>query len=242
MEEVQAQSEPEQEERDDTVQTTKQNNQPILTPPAQPEASYPSERLKRAAHMLFFKRGRIPGAKAWELKAGLGKSYQKVLDQLDEELKELDLQVKKVEAGGIGEYSPEEDEADKFRYFVRLRGTLAPKEARMSGWRIDNLAALAAALSLVVSKQGKVERKELETMIQEKAGRWRTLTLTDTFLRTGYLEEDESGMISLGWRTKAEIDLPSLMMLVAEAKPENADREQQAVSPTEESDSPPSEE
>lgn len=242
MEEVQTQSEPEQEQRDDTDQTTKQNDQPILTHPEQPEPSYPSERLKRAAHMLFFKRGRIPGAKAWELKAGLGRSYQKVLDQLDEELKELDLQVKKVEAGGIGEYSPEEDEADKFRYFVRLRGTLTPKEARMSGWRIDNLAALAAALSLVVSKQGKVERKELETMIQEKAGRWRTLTLTDTFLRTGYLEEDESGMISLGWRTKAEIDLPSLMMLVAEAKPENADREQQAVSPMEESDSPPFEE
>ncbi len=242
MEEVQTQREPEQGQKDDSVETANKDNQPIETPPAQSEPSYPSERLKRAAHMLFFKRGRIPGAKAWELKAGLGKSYQKVLDQLDQELKELDLQVKKVEAGGIGEYSPEEDEADKFRYFVRLRGTLTPKEARLSGWRIDNLAALAAALSLVVSKQGKVERKELETMIQEKAGRWRTLTLTDTFLRTGYLEEDESGMISLGWRTKAEIDLPSLMMLVAEAKPEGADREEQFVSPMEESDSTPSEE
>lgn len=238
MEEVQTQREPEQEQRDNSVQQAKEENQPIETPPVQSEPSYPSERLKRAAHMLFFKRGRIPGAKAWELKAGLGKSYQKVLDQLDEELKELDLQVKKVEAGGIGEYSPEEDEADKFRYFVRLRGTLTPKEARMSGWRIDNLAALAAALSLVVSKQGKVERKELETMIQEKAGRWRTLTLTDTFLRTGYLEEDESGMITLGWRTKAEIDLPSLMLLVAEAKPENDDREL-AASSKEDSDSLP---
>ncbi|HZD13194.1 MAG TPA: hypothetical protein VE177_06720, partial [Candidatus Binatus sp.] len=192
-------------------------------PPSHAEPSFPSERLKRAAHMLFFKRGRVPGAKAWELKAGLGKSYQKVLDQLDEELKELDLQVKKVEAGGIDDYSPE-DEADKFRYFVRLRGTLTPKEARMSGWRIDNLAALAAALALVVSKQGKVERKELESLISEKAGRWRTLTLTDTFLRTGYLEEDEDGTISLGWRTKAEIDLPSLMMLVAEAKPADIDQ------------------
>jgi hypothetical protein len=242
MEEVQTQSEPEQERGDEPVQTTKQNNESILAPPAQSEPSYPSERLKRAAHMLFFKRGRIPGAKAWELKAGLGKSYQKVLDQLDEDLKELDLQVKKVEAGGIGEYSPEDDEADKFRYFVRLRGTLTPKEARMSGWRIDNLAALAAALSLVVSKQGKVERKELEKMIQEKAGRWRTLTLTDTFLRTGYLEEDESGMISLGWRTKAEVDLPSLMMLVAEAKPEGVDREDQSASLVEESGTDSSEE
>ena len=184
----------------------------------------------------------MPGAKAWELKAGIGKSYEKVLAQLDEDLKELDLQVKKVEAGGIGEYSPDDDEADKFRYFVRLRGTLTPKEARMSGWRIDNLAALAAALSLVVSKQGKVERKELEIMIAEKAGRWRTLTLTDTFLRTGYLEEDETGMISLGWRTKAEVDLPSLMMLVAEAKPQDDDAEVSATSSMEESAPRPPEE
>ena len=242
MEEVQTQRESEQETSDESAQSDQDDNQPIVSPPTQPEPSYPSERLKRAAHMLFFKRGRVPGAKAWELKAGIGKSYEKVLDQLDEELKELDLQVKKVEAGGIGEYSPEDDEADKFRYFVRLRGTLTPKEARMSGWRIDNLAALAAALSLVVSKQGKVERKELEIMIAEKAGRWRTLTLTDTFLRTGYLEEDESGMISLGWRTKAEVDLPSLMMLVAEAKPQDDDAEVSATSSMEESAPRPPEE
>jgi len=241
MEEVQAERDAEQKPSDESVQSAQEDNQPIITPSAQPEPSYPNERLKRAAHMLFFKRGRVPGAKAWELKTTLGKSYEKVLDQLDEELKELDLQVKKVEAGGIGEYSPNDDETDKFRYFVRLRGTLTPKEARMSGWRIDNLAALAAALALVVSKQGKVERKELEMMITEKAGRWRTLTLTDTFLRTGYLEEDESGMISLGWRTKAEIDLPSLMMLVAEAKPENADREEPSAASMEESDPQPSE-
>jgi len=150
----------------------------------------------------------------------IGKSYEKVLAQLDEDLKELDLQVKKVEAGGIGEYSPDDDEADKFRYFVRLRGTLTPK----------------------VSKQGKVERKELEIMIAEKAGRWRTLTLTDTFLRTGYLEEDETGMISLGWRTKAEVDLPSLMMLVAEAKPQDDDAEVSATSSMEESAPRPPEE
>src|SRR3989442_14823752 len=174
MEEVQTERESEQETGVQMVQADQSDNQPIVSPPIGSEPSYHSERLKRAAHMLFFKRGRVPGAKAWELKAGIGKSYEKVLAQLDEELKELDLQVKKVEAGGIGEYSPDDDEADKFRYFVRLRGTLTPKEARLSGWRIDNLAALAAALSLVVSKQGKVERKELEIMIAEKAGRWRT--------------------------------------------------------------------
>jgi hypothetical protein len=135
--------------------------------------------------MLFFKRGRVPGARSWELRTGLGKGYTKVLEQLDENLKDLDLEVKK---------------------------------ARLCGWRIDNLAALAAALALVVSKQGKSERKDLEVVIGNKAGRWRALTLMDTFLRSGYLEEDEEGLVKLGWRTRAELDLPSLMMLLAESK------------------------
>lgn len=181
-----------------------------------PQPSFYSERLKRAAHMLFFKRGKVPGARSWELKAGLGKGYLKVLEQLDEELKDLDLEVKKVEVPSSGEGLEEEG----FRYFVRLRGTLEPKEARMSGWRIDNLAALASCLAVIVSKQGKTERKELEELVAHKAGRWRTLTLMDTFMRTGYLQEDEDGLVELGWRTRAEVDLQSLMMLVAESKAE----------------------
>ncbi len=131
----------------------------------------------------------------------------------------MDLEVKKVEVSNGDSISGPEGE-DIHRYFVRLKGTLTPKEARMSGWRIDNLAALAACLAMVVSKEGKSERKELETVISHKAGRWRALTLMDTFLRTGYLEEDEEGLVKLGWRTRAELDLPTLMMLLAESKGE----------------------
>jgi len=183
------------------------------------EPAYYNEKVKRAAHMLFFKRGRVPGARSWELKTGLGKGYAKVLEQLDETLKDLDLEVKKVDPQIVSDYKPRPDDGEEeSRYFVRLKGTLAPKEARLCGWRIDNLAALAASLALVVSKQGKSERKEIETVIGNKAGRWRALTLMDTFLRSGYLEEDEEGLVKLGWRTRAELDLPSLMMLLAESK------------------------
>jgi len=186
------------------------------------EQSYYPERVKRAAHMLFFKRGRVPGARSWELKTGLGKEYPKVLAQLDEALKDLDLEVKKVESQTLSDYKPGPDGEEEMRYFVRLKGTLTPKEARMTGWRIDNLAALAACMSLIVSKQGKSERKELEHIIGEKVGRWRALTLTDAFLRSGYLEEDEEGLMKIGWRTRAELDLESLMMLIAESKPKGA--------------------
>ena len=187
-----------------------------------PEDSYYSERIKRAAHMLFFKHGRIPGSKSWELKTGLGKEYSRVLNQLDEQLKDLDLEVKKVHGQTLSDYKPAVDSEDESRYFVRLRGTLTPKEARMTGWRLDNLAALAASLSHVVSKQGKTERKEVEEAIGHKVGRWKALTLMDVFLRSGYLEEDEDGLVKLGWRTKAEIDLQSLMLLIAESKPKQA--------------------
>ncbi len=138
--------------------------------------------------------------------------------QLDEALKDLDLEVKKVEARTLTDYKPGPEDEEEFRYFVRLKGTLTPREARMTGWRIDNLAALAACLALVVSKQGKSERKELEELIGHKAGRWRALTLVDTFVRSGYLEEDEEGLVKLGWRTRAELDLQSLMMLITESK------------------------
>jgi len=161
----------------------------------------------------------VPGARSWELKTGLGKEYLKVLTQLDESLKDLDLEVKKVESRVLSDYKPGPDAEEESRYFVRLKGTLTPREARMTGWRIDNLAALAACLSLIVSKQGKSERKELEEIIGQKVGRWRALTLTDAFLRSGYLEEDEEGLVKLGWRTRAELDLESLMMLIAESKP-----------------------
>ena len=161
----------------------------------------------------------MPGARSWELKTGLGKEYLKVLTQLDESLKDLDLEVKKVESRVLSDYKPGPDAEEESRYFVRLKGTLTPREARMTGWRIDNLAALAACLSLIVSKQGKSGRKELEEIIGQKVGRWRALTLTDAFLRSGYLEEDEEGLVKLGWRTRAELDLESLMMLIAETKP-----------------------
>jgi len=185
------------------------------------DETFYTEKLKRAAHMLFFKRGKVPGARSWELRTGLGKGYQQVLSQLDESLKDLDLEVKKVEVDALSDFAARADAEEDFRYFVRLKGTLTPKEARMTGWRIDNLAALAACMSVIVSKQGKCERKELEELVGHKAGRWRSLTLMDTFLRTGYLEEDDQGLLKLGWRTRAELDLQSLMLLIAESKPQS---------------------
>ena len=184
------------------------------------EKRFYSEKLKHAIHLLLFKRGKMPGAKEWELKAGLGRNYKQVLEQVDTLLSELDLQVKRVEpdrsqARQLGESALSEN-PDDARYLVTLRGTLAPKEARLSGWRIDNLAALTVAIAYLVTKQGKAPREEVERLIADKVGRWKTLTLMDAFVRNGYLREDEAGSLSLGWRTTSEVNLRDLMTLLSE--------------------------
>ena len=53
-------------------------------------------KVKRATHMLFFRRHQKPGVKGWELHKTLGSDYPKVLDVLDDYLKNLDLQAKTV--------------------------------------------------------------------------------------------------------------------------------------------------
>lgn len=187
---------------------------------ASDDTRFYGDKLKHAIHLLLFKRGKMPGAKEWELKASLGKNYKEIIKQLDALFAEFDLEVKRVEpspsqARQLVVGAPGEN-PDDARYFVTLRGTLSPKEARLSGWRIDNLAALTVAIAFVVTKQGKAPREEVEKLIAEKLGRWKTLTLLDAFVRNGYLEEDEAGTFSLGWRTTSEVNLRNLMTLLAE--------------------------
>ena len=143
-----------------------------------------------------------------------------MLTQLNGLLSELDLEVKKVTEPRPDEMTADVTHSvtDEARYFVALKGPLGLKEAKMIGWRIDNLAALSASIAYLVSKQGKAPREDLERLVAQKCGRWKATTLVDIFLRTGYLEEDDAGTMSLGWRTRAEIDLRALMTKMAEAK------------------------
>ncbi|MDH5788212.1 MAG: hypothetical protein OEZ40_07980, partial [Candidatus Bathyarchaeota archaeon] len=55
-----------------------------------------ASKLKRATHMLFYRRHKKPGVKGWELRKALGADYPKVLSILNDYLKALDLQVKTI--------------------------------------------------------------------------------------------------------------------------------------------------
>jgi len=170
-------------------------------------------KVKRATHMLFFRRHAKPGVKGWELHKSLGADYLKVLDVLDDYLKNLDLQVKTVFEEGEKTHleKPTVEELDKARFYVTLRGDLTPKEAKMIGWRIDDLAGLAVAISSIISKKGQALRKDVEDLLSEKLPGWKVGLNIDRYIRYGYLTEDENGQLYLDWRARAEVDQKALI-------------------------------
>ena len=180
-----------------------------------------ASKMKRATHMLFYSRHQKPGVKGWELRKTLGADYPKVLDVLDDYLKNLDLKVKTVfEEQRTSVEKPSQEELDKARFYITLRGELQPKEAKMIGWRIDDLAGLAAAISYIVSKKGQASRKEVEELLSEKLPGWKVGINIDRYIRYGYLLQDENNQLYLDWRTRAELDEQALidMLLSHEAQ------------------------
>ena len=178
-------------------------------------------KVKRATHMLFYRRHQKPGVKGWELHKALGADYPKVLDVLDDYLKSLDMQVKTVfEEEKTPVQKPTLEEYDKARFCVTLRGDLTPKEAKMIGWRIDDLAGLAVAVSYIISKKGQAMRKDVEELLGEKLPGWKVNLNIDRYIRYGYLTQDDNAQLYLDWRTRAEVDQKALidMLLNAEAQ------------------------
>lgn len=173
-----------------------------------------ASKLKRATHLLFYKRHRKPGVKGWELRKALGSDYPKVLKILDDYLKALDLQVKTVFEDEKTIEKPDPEQMDKARFYITLRGDLTPKETKMVGWRIDDLAGLATAISYIISKKGKATRKEVEELLRDKLPGWKVSLNIDRYIRYGYLAQDESGQLYLDWRTRAEVDQRALVDLL----------------------------
>lgn len=176
--------------------------------------AYYASKIKRAVHMLFYRRHKKPGVKGWELRKALGSDYPKVLKILDDYLKTLDLQVKTVFEEEKPVEKPTLEELDKARFYVTLRGELTPKEAKMIGWRIDDLAGLAIAITHVISKKGKAPRKEVEELLRNKLPGWKVGFNIDRYIRYGYLTQDENEQLYLDWRTRAEVDQKALIDLL----------------------------
>ena len=176
--------------------------------------AYYMRKIKRATHLLFYRHHRKPGVKGWELRRRLGSDYPKVLGILDGYLEKLDLQVKTVFEEEIPVEKPTVQQLDKARFYITLRGSLTPKETKMMGWRIDDIAGLATAISCIISKKGKAPREEVEDLLRSKLPGWRVDINMNRYIRSGYLAEDENKQLYLDWRTCAEIDQKALVDLL----------------------------
>ena len=199
-----------------------------------------ASKMKRATHMLFYRRHQKPGVKGWELQRALGADYPKVLEVLDDYLKSLDLQVKTVfEEEKAPAEKPTLEELNRARFYVTLRGELTPKELKMIGWRIDDLAGLAVAISYIISKKGQAARRDVEEVLSEKLPGWKVGTNIDRYIRYGYLQQDDNEQLYLDWRTRAEVDEKALIDLLfrSEAQrtlPSEADEQENEEEETEE--------
>ncbi len=185
------------------------------------DAAEVQHKLRRASQLLLLQRQRSPGVKGWELRRALGKEYIKILDVLKTEINGLGLDLKIIHNNTAKkvEEIPEED-LDKARFFVVMKGPLTHSELASSGWRIDDLAVLAAAIAYINSRRGKAPRKQVEELLREKFPRWKVDLNLDRFIRRGYLLEDED-MLFIGWRTRAEIDQKTLTTLILAAPSES---------------------
>jgi hypothetical protein len=191
-------------------------------------------KMKRATHMLFYRRHQKPGVKGWELRKALGPDYPKVLDVMDDFLKPLDLEVKTVFEEEKAPEKPTLDELDKSRFYVVLRGTLEPKETKMIGWRIDDLAGLAITISYIISKKGQATRRDVEELLGEKIAGWKVGLNLDRYIRYGYLQQDDNEQLYLDWRTRAELDEKALIDFLLRTEEEKASAAGKAAAEEEE--------
>lgn len=176
--------------------------------------AYYANKIKRAVHVLFYRKHRKPGVKGWELRKALGSDYPKVLKVLNKHLKPFDLQVKTVFEGEKPPEKPTLEQLNKARFCITLRGELTPKEAKMMGWRIDDLAGLAVTIAYIISKRGKATRKEVQELLRNKLPGWKVGINVDRYIRYGYLMQDENEQLYLDWRTHTEVDQKALIDLV----------------------------
>ncbi|MEM2740424.1 MAG: hypothetical protein QXQ29_06460 [Candidatus Bathyarchaeia archaeon] len=164
------------------------------------------ERARRALQLLLLQRHRKPGVKGWELKRSVGKNYLNVLEYLNEILDSYGLYVRMV-------YEGEETNPDQARFLVTVKDNIRMSEAISAGWRIDELAILAASIAYIASRQGSISSRELLRLLEVKFPSWFVEATLRRLVRYGYLERD-GDTVRIGWRSKAEIDASKLLELI----------------------------
>ncbi|MCS7132645.1 MAG: hypothetical protein N3F65_02010 [Nitrososphaeria archaeon] len=170
-----------------------------------------SKKLMMAAAMLLFRSHRKPGVKGWELKHRLGRNYIKIIDALNSHLKSLGLEVKTALEEG--------EDLDKARFYITMARPLMLSDIVTAGWSIDEVAALAVTLSILVSRGGKAPVKDVLEVLETKFPKWKAEAHLERAIRRGYIDKGEDDVLTLGWRAKVELDQKELLTSMLEARP-----------------------
>ncbi|MCL7391054.1 MAG: hypothetical protein LZ172_03675 [Thaumarchaeota archaeon] len=173
-----------------------------------------SRKLMIAATMLFFKSHRSPGVRGWELKNRLGKNYMKVLELLNHKLNELGLQIKTVFEDDSSQ------DLDRARFYITLTHPLTMSDLVTSDYRIDEVAALAITLSIIFSRGGKTPLRDVLEVLETKFPKWKAEAYIEKAIRRGYINKTEEDILTIGWRTRVELDQRELLKAILEAQPQ----------------------
>jgi len=95
-----------------------------------------------------------------------------------------------------------------------------------SGWSIDEVAALAVTLSILVSRGGKAPLKDVLEVLETKFPKWKAEAHLERAIRRGYVEKSEEDVLTLGWRAKVELDQKELLTSVLELQPPEQRKEE----------------
>ena len=182
-----------------------------------------SRKLMIAATMLFFKSHRSPGVRGWELKNRLGKNYMKVLELLNHKLNDLGLQIKTV-------FEDESNQdLDRARFYITLTHSLTMSDLVTSDYRIDEVAALAITLSLIFSRGGKTSLRDVLEVLETKFPKWKAETYIERAIRRGYINKTEDDILTVGWRTRVELDQRELLKAILEAQPQQEKKTEKEI-------------
>ncbi|RLE97979.1 MAG: hypothetical protein DRJ96_02325 [Thermoprotei archaeon] len=181
-------------------------------------ARVPSAKLRKAARLLLYRSRSKPGVKGWELARALGRDYLEVIKALNNTLEVLGLEVVAVDEEG--RRLSLEGDLRRALFLVLLKEPPSIQEAKTVGWRIDDLAVLAASLLYLMARGGRAPRSDLMSVLKSRFRYPRLSYVVERLLRLGYLEE-EGDQITIGWRSRVEIDLEKLVGVELEPRGES---------------------
>jgi hypothetical protein len=164
------------------------------------------KKLSVAVSLMVASGHRLPGVRGWELRRRLGKNYPKLIESLHSKLKEVGLQVKI-----IHDQEAEVGDLDRARFYIVLSDPLNISDIPTLGYSLDELAVLSATLAYLFTKNEKANYKEVVEMLETKYQKWRVESILERLSRKGYLVKNDDGTISIGWRTKVEVDKQELL-------------------------------